>query len=152
MLSHTADYALRALLVLGRNYGQRSVRADEVADATGTPRNYTAKVLNGLAKAGVVSSLRGPSGGFTLLQPPHAISLASIIDLFDEPHQHTKCLLGIRPCTPSEPCAAHHTWTAIMRARREPLTTVTLGDLLGSEALMAAEAASPIESSAIATV
>ena len=134
MLSHTADYALRALLVLGRNYGQRSVRADEVADATGTPRNYTAKVLNGLAKAGVVSSVRGPSGGFALLQPPHAISLASIIDLFDEPHQHTKCLLGIRPCTPTEPCAAHGTWTSVMRARREPLTSITLGDLLGLEA------------------
>lgn len=142
MLSHTADYALRALLVLGRNYGQRSVRADEVADATGTPRNYTAKVLNGLAKAGVVSSVRGPSGGFALLQPPHAISLANIIDLFDEPHQHTKCLLGVRPCTPSEPCAAHQTWTSVMRARREPLTSITLGDLLGMQACEAAAAVS----------
>ncbi|HVX38296.1 MAG TPA: Rrf2 family transcriptional regulator [Gemmatimonadaceae bacterium] len=152
MLSHTADYALRALLVLGRNYGQRSVRADEVADATGTPRNYTAKVLNGLAKAGVVSSLRGPSGGFALLQPPNSISLASIIDLFDEPHQHTKCLLGIRPCTPSEPCAAHHTWTAVMRARREPLTTITLGDLLGSEPAAFAESAGAPDAGAVATI
>ncbi len=130
MLSHTADYALRATLVLGRAYGRQSVRVDEIAEATGAPRNYLAKVLNALAKAGVVTSARGPSGGFALALAPESITLAQIIDQFDEPHQHTRCLLGNGPCTPDDPCNAHTQWTAVLEARRAPLVKLTLGDLL----------------------
>jgi len=39
VLSTTSDYALRAILVLARHYGQRPLRADEIADATAAPRN-----------------------------------------------------------------------------------------------------------------
>ena len=53
MLSCTADYALRAILVLARTGSDRPLRADEIADATGAPRNYLAKTLNALAKAGL---------------------------------------------------------------------------------------------------
>ena len=134
MLSHTSDYALRAALVLGRAYGRKTVRVDEIADATGAPRNYLAKVLNALAKAGVVTSARGPSGGFALAFPPESITLAHIIDQFDEPHRHTRCLLGNGPCTSDDPCAAHTQWNAVMQARREPLVRLTLGDLLSGRA------------------
>ena len=46
MISATSEYALRAALVLARQYGERSMRADEIADAIGAPRNYLAKILN----------------------------------------------------------------------------------------------------------
>lgn len=131
MLSVTADHALRALLVLGRHFGQRPVRADEIADSTGAPRNYLAKTLNVLAKAGVVSSSRGPLGGFTLAIAPERLSLAQVVDLFDEPRAQAKCMLGTAPCDPDRPCAAHVRWTAITDARRAPLCSTTIADLLG---------------------
>jgi Rrf2 family protein len=134
VLSHTSDYALRAALVLGRAYGRHAVRVDEIADATGAPRNYLAKVLNALAKSGLVTSSRGPTGGFALAFPPKSITLAQVIDHFDEPHRHTRCLLGNGACTPDEPCTAHTEWTAILQARREPLLRLTLADLLNGRA------------------
>lgn len=134
MLSHTSDYALRAALVLGQAYGRHTVRVDEIAAATGAPRNYLAKVLNALAKSGLVTSARGPSGGFALAFPPESITLAQVIDHFDEPHRHTRCLLGNGPCTPDEPCTAHTKWTAVLQARREPLLSLTLADLLSDRA------------------
>ncbi len=130
MLSNTSDYALRAALVLARAYGARTVRADEVAAATGTPRNYMAKVLNGLAKSGLVTSARGPAGGFMLAEAPQNVTLAEVIDVFDEPRRHTRCLLGNGPCNPLGPCAAHQAWSAVMVARRDALVKLTLADLL----------------------
>ena len=133
MLSNTADYALRAMLVLARAHGRRPVRADEIADATGAPRNYLAKTLNALAKAGLVVSARGPLGGFTLAAAPAAVTVAQVVDCFDEPRPHTRCLLGTGPCDAAHACAAHRRWTSVLAARRAPLATTTLADLLGSD-------------------
>ncbi len=131
MLSATSDYALRAILVLAREYGGRPVCADEIAESIGAPRNYLAKTLNALAKSGIVSSSRGPQGGFTLSTAPESLTLAAVIDLFDEPRAQARCLLGTVPCDPAHPCAAHHRWTALTAARRAPLATTTFADLLG---------------------
>ena len=130
MLSSTADYALRAILVLARHADRRVLPADEIADATGSPRNYMAKTLNALAKAGVVTSTRGALGGFSLAHDPSALSVASIVDLFDEPRPHERCLLGTRPCNPEAPCEAHHRWLEITNARRAPLASTTIAELI----------------------
>ena len=129
MLSHTSDYALRAVLLLARQ-PRRPMRAEEVAVAIGAPRNYLAKTLNALAKAGVVRSARGPLGGFALAIDAEALTLARVIDCFDEPRVQSRCMLGASPCDPARPCAAHHCWTAVTAARREPLATTTVADLL----------------------
>jgi Rrf2 family protein len=130
MLSATAEYALRAALVLAREFGKRPMRAEEIADATGAPRNYMSKTLNALTKAGVAVSARGPLGGFQLALPPELVSIADVIDCFDEPLENSRCLLGSAPCDSQHPCAAHQQWTAIIVARREPLARTTLSDLL----------------------
>jgi Rrf2 family protein len=132
VLSNSADYALRAVLVLSRSFGERAIHAEEIADATGTPRNYMSKILNLLAKAGVVTSSRGPTGGFTLAVSPTNITVAQVIDVFDEPKNHTRCLLGNGPCRPEKPCGAHNCWSGVLTQRREPLLATTLNDLLHS--------------------
>lgn len=134
MLSSTSEYALRAVLVLAQEHGQRTVTADEIARRTGAPRNYMAKTLNALAKAGLVSSTRGPAGGFTLLVDPCALQVASVIDCFDDNPGNGHCLLGEGACNPAEPCAAHRRWHAIQEARRAPLTGTTVHDLLATPA------------------
>ena len=129
MLSSTSDYALRAILFLARHDGTAR-RADEIAQATGAPRNYMAKTLNALAKAGIVSSARGPLGGFTLTAAPDTLTIAQVIDCFDEPRPQRRCLLGSAPCDPAKPCPAHGRWSAIKDARRSPLDDTTVADLL----------------------
>ena len=145
MLSTTSDYALRAILVLARHHGRHPLRADEIADATAAPRNYLAKTLNALAKAGLVTSARGPTGGFALAVAPEDLTLARVIDCFHEPRPQTRCLLGTAPCDPARACAAHHRWTAIRQAQRAPLATTTVADLLGGRAPGVAPAATPVD-------
>ena len=134
MLSSTSDYALRAILVLAQATDGRPLRADQIARATGSPANYLAKTLNALAKAGLVNSTRGPFGGFVLAIPAAELSLARIIDCFDEPRPQTRCLLGSAPCDPRRPCTAHERWTAVKATRRAALANTTVADLVVSTA------------------
>ncbi len=141
MLSSTADYALRAVLVLAGENWRRPLRADEIADATGAPRNYMAKTLNALVKAGLLTSARGPLGGFSLAVTPESLTLARIIDCFGEPRRHSRCLLGNKPCDSNKPCTAHEMWLQITATRREPLATTTIADLIGTSISRAPSAA-----------
>ncbi|MCC7052382.1 MAG: Rrf2 family transcriptional regulator [Gemmatimonadaceae bacterium] len=120
------------MLVLAQEPETHTVTADEIARRTGAPRNYMAKTLNQLAKAGIVSSSRGPSGGFSLLVAPADLRVATIIDCFDDAPANGHCLLGAGACNPADPCAAHTRWRAIQHIRRAPLTDTTVRDLLGS--------------------
>ena len=132
MLSSTSDYALRAILVLAQAEHGQPMRAAAIARATGSPANYRGKTLNALAKAGLVASARGPMGGFTLLVPADKLSLARIVDCFEETRPNTRCLLGNRPCDGRHPCRAHVRWNAVLAARRSALADTTVADLLGS--------------------
>lgn len=130
MLSKTADYALRALLVLGTRDAGRPLTAESIAELTGAPSNYMSKTLGALAKAGLVRGTRGPTGGFALATAADEISIARIADLFREAASSPRCLLGNGPCNPDAPCAAHRRWRALAAATRRPLVTTTLADLL----------------------
>ncbi len=134
MFGRTADYALRALLLLAhKEYHGRYLRADEIAHAIGAPRNYTSKVLNEVAKAGLIKSSRGPTGGFQLAKAAHTISVGSVVDVFVAPTVNSRCLNGNGPCNPNRPCAAHHRWTSVIRAQRAPLDTTTIADLVDNK-------------------
>ena len=135
MVSHTADYALRAVLLLARDGEERAVPADEIAALTGAPRSYMAKVLNAVAKSGLIRGTRGPAGGFVLAFPASEITLGRIIDLFDTAPQNPRCMLGDGPCDQAHPCQVHSTWQAVSTARRLPLLTTTVADLLEGRVL-----------------
>ena len=141
MLSQTAEHALRAVLFLAQRAPGESVAADAIADALGAPRNYLSKTLNALAREGIVSSMRGPTGGFRLAAAPERLTLAEVVRAFDGPPEHTVCLLGGRPCRDDHPCDAHFRWKAVAHGVWEPLRRTTVADLLGRTAFEMGEVA-----------
>jgi Rrf2 family protein len=132
LLSVTAEYALRAVLVLARN-ASRPMRADEVAAVIGAPRNYLAKTLNSLAKAGIASSMRGPLGGFALAVSSDSLTVADIASVFDARKPERMCLLRDRSCDPTDPCSAHAPWSNVSQSARDAMT-MTIATLLGEPA------------------
>ena len=132
MLSSTSDYAVRAILALAQADTGRPMRADEIARATGAPANYLATTLKALGKAGSVTSARGPRGGFPLALPADELTLARIVDCFDDARPATQCLLGTRACDARHPCRAHERWTAVQQSRRAALADTTVADLLAA--------------------
>lgn len=131
MLSQTAEHAIRALLYLAGESADRAASTDEVATAIDAPRNYLAKTLNALARVGILSSTKGPGGGYQLRVAPEDLAVSRVIEEFDPPAERHMCLLGGRPCDAEHPCAAHDRWVEMWRRSREPLRHTMLADLLG---------------------
>ncbi len=132
-LSQTAEYALRAVLFLARQPEGARVPADAIATALGAPRNYLSKTLGLLAREGLITGVRGPTGGFRLERSPEEVTLAEVVELFEEPVGTGRvCLEGGRACNGEAPCGAHARWTEVRRAARAPMEETVLADLLGS--------------------
>jgi Rrf2 family protein len=131
MLSQTAEYALRAVLHLAREGGDGPLRVGDVASALGAPANYLSKILHTLAKAGVLSSRRGPTGGFELARRPTEIALADVIGLFDRLEEGEVCLLRGAPCDRDDPCLAHGRWREVFGSVRRFFRETTIAELAG---------------------
>jgi len=123
---------LRATLYLGRLADSGFISAGQVAEALGTPPNYTSKTLRQLARRGILSSLRGPSGGFTLRVDPSELTVSRLLDAVDDVVETPSvCLLGDQPCNAVAPCAAHRKWAEVQDQATEILERTTVADLLG---------------------
>jgi Rrf2 family protein len=78
-LSLRGEYALRALVVLGQNYGQDVVRIQTISEKQNVPKRFLEQILNDLRSAGVVQSKRGVAGGYRLAMAPEKIMLATVV-------------------------------------------------------------------------
>jgi Rrf2 family transcriptional regulator, cysteine metabolism repressor len=78
-LSTRGEYALRALLVLGENYGPGVVRIQTISAEQNIPKRFLEQILNDLKSAGIVESKRGIAGGYRLARSPQQVTLAAVI-------------------------------------------------------------------------
>jgi len=130
LLSRTSRYALRATAFLaGRAAEERPTPVAEIAAALGVPRNYLSKVLQQLARRGLLVSERGPRGGFRLASPPEAIRLLEVVETVEPRTAERDCLLGRPVCSDETPCAAHSHWREVSDAVERFLGETTLAEL-----------------------
>jgi Rrf2 family protein len=134
MLSRTGLYALQALLHLAVQGNGTQVSASAMADALEIPRTYLAKVLQRLAREGVLESTRGAGGGYRLVADPARLTVAGAVAPFEELRAPQTCLMG-GACDLTNPCAAHARRTAWNQAAMEILEQTTLADLLSGAPL-----------------
>ncbi|MBX3323315.1 MAG: Rrf2 family transcriptional regulator [Phycisphaeraceae bacterium] len=94
MLSQTVEYALRAMIHLASLTPDSSVNSKAIADHTQVPKGYLSKILRDLVVAELITSQRGPNGGFTLARTPAQISMLDVVNAVDQIDRITKCPLG----------------------------------------------------------
>lgn len=94
MIAKTSEYALRAMVLLGENPGARLTLV-VIAAHTKVPSSYLSKVLQNLVRAGLVTSLRGPSGGFALARAASRITVYDVVQAVDPIARITACPLGL---------------------------------------------------------
>jgi len=133
MLNQTVEYALRAVIHIGRDPSV-SFRASEVAKAIDAPRDYVAKILGQLVRAGILESGRGPCGGFRLSGPPEETRLADVVDVFGQSTAR-RCLLGHGVCGETPSCAVHKRWAPIATSLNSFFADTTLADLMLNRSL-----------------
>ena len=128
-MSRTAEHAVPALLHIAAR-GPGAVKAADIAASLGAPPNYLSKTLHALAGAGILSSRRGPTGGFRLAVQPDQLTLARIIEVVDDPAPKDMCLIDDARCSDRTPCAVHGRWKHVSQQVWGPLRGTTLADLL----------------------
>ena len=132
-ISKLTDYGTVVLAHLAEH--QASVRsAADVATATGIAPPTVSKLLKSLARAGLVTSTRGASGGYRLSRAPHEISAADVIDALEGPVSITECSATDGDCEHEGVCSVGNAWQRINVAIRRALRDVTLNDLVRSNA------------------
>lgn len=103
-LTKKADYALMAMKHLAEQPGRTARSAKDVADAFDIPPEALAKILQRLAKAGLLHSQHGINGGYALARPAHTVSAFEVIKAIDGPLFITSCVTVRGECDQSERC------------------------------------------------
>jgi len=128
-LSNTTGHAIRALVCLaGSENPQSNIR--EIADCSGVPAAYLAKIMKKLNDAGLVSSKRGIHGGIWLARPPAQINLLDISEAIEGEDFLGKCLLGEEFCSDLQDCPTHTFWVKNRELIRRELEHTKLSELL----------------------
>lgn len=130
MFSQTIEYALRAFIYIARQSPQ-TVRLREIATEVGAPPRYLAKLLASLARAGFLSSTRGPHGGYQLAKRETPATLADLTAVFDPAHPR-RCLLGRGICGQTPGCSVHKHWAPIAHAMDTFLADTTVAELVSA--------------------
>src|SRR3954469_22945329 len=130
MLSQTVEHALRAALHIAREH-PRSIPVGDVATAVDAPRGYLAKILGDLARANILESSRGPTGGFRFRIPPEELALVDVVNAIEGTRER-RCLLGRGKCGENPSCTAHTRWAPIASDVDAFFGKTTLADLLHS--------------------
>ena len=109
MFSKTAEYALRATIFIAQKGTIDSkLGIEEIAKAIDSPESFTAKILQMLTKEDkVVSSVRGPHGGFYLTSQSRKLPARAILEAVNEDDILRKCVLGLHHCSETNPCPMH---------------------------------------------
>jgi Rrf2 family protein len=94
MFSNTVEYALRAIVHLAYEAPAARTTA-QIAEATLVPRDYLSKILQDLAKAGIVRTQRGVGGGVSLARPPEELTILDVVNAIEPIERISKCPLGL---------------------------------------------------------
>ncbi len=129
-LSRTCDYAMRALIELGRNRRRAWMPAVAVAQRAGVPLPFLHKIVGRLVRAGLVETRAGPRGGLRLRQEPRSISLLSVFEAIEGPLALSDCLDGAGACARSRRCTGRQALAGVQRSLQRDLNRITLARLL----------------------
>jgi Rrf2 family protein len=134
ILSSTCKYAIRATIYLAINEGEnKKISINKIAEALDIPTPFLGKILQNLVKDKILSSSKGPHGGFGLARKPKDISLLDIIEVIDGKEIFEECLIGLRSCSnkgpDSVPCPTNRKFKPISDQMYEFFKNETIENL-----------------------
>ncbi len=119
-ITRETDYALRSVHYLARQSG-RVCMVEEIAAAMEVPRSFLAKIIQKLAREGLVGSRRGAGGGYVLARPAAEITFYDVISAIEGPPIMNLCALEPERCERSGHCRLHPIWVQVRSEVEEVL-------------------------------
>lgn len=141
MISSRSRYALRALLDLSQHPPGKPVLVNEIAGRQNIPLNFLHQILLDLKLAGLVTSRKGPGGGFTLARPPEEITLADVLKSIEGPTLALACQGSKQDCACPHPeaCAIRNALAAASEEMERLLRETSLATLRADQSSLDTE-------------
>ncbi len=130
MLTKSGLHAVRAVVALAKLPEGTYAGAVRIAREIGAPQTYLGKLLQTLAREGLVESQKGLGGGFRLARDPRNINVLDVVEPFEHVSRWTGCILGRPECSDTDPCAIHDRWKAVRDAYLRMLRRATIAELV----------------------
>lgn len=133
LYSRSAEYAIRALIPLADLPAGEFALVKTLAADTSIPSHFLAKLLQDLARIGVLRSTKGPHGGFRLNMPAKELSMLRIVEAIDGPGRFDRCLGGADECNDKVACGMHDSWIVLRSRIMDYLGGTSIADLAKAE-------------------
>lgn len=128
MFSQTVEYALRAVIHLAHEAPAGRTTA-QIAEATRVPKDYLSKILQGLAKKGILQTQRGVGGGISLSKSPEELTILDVVNAVEPIVRYTTCPL-LLPNHGANLCPLHKRMDSAMATVEEAFRNSTLAEVL----------------------
>ena len=128
-LTSKGRYAVTAMLDLALHTGEGPVTLAGISERQGISLSYLEQLFTRLRKQGLVTSTRGPGGGYTLGRSAHTIPVSDVVTAVDESVDATRCG-GRGDCQGGKRCLTHDLWTELSDQIYSFLNEITLGHLV----------------------
>ena len=131
-LTTKGRFAVTAMIDLALHNGEGPVTLAEISERQKISLSYLEQLFGKLRRQTLVSSVRGPGGGYNLAKPLDVVSVADIIMAVDEPIDATQCG-GRENCRDERKCITHDLWMSLNDHIFDYLRSVTLGQLVAKQ-------------------
>lgn len=117
MFSKATEYALRATIYIAqKSTEEKKLGIEEISKGIDSPQSFTAKILQSLTRDNkIVSSVRGPNGGFYMTNKAKKLPVRSVLLAMGEDAMLEKCVLGLKLCSETQPCPMHAEYKSIKK-------------------------------------
>ena len=132
LFSRSCEYGIKACIHIGKASAKNElVKLKEVASAIGSPEAFTAKILQQLARSGMISSIKGHTGGYFIAKENlDKLMIADVVIAIDGPDLLKGCALGLENCNDEKPCPVHDQYKAVRNGLVSMLNTTSIIDLV----------------------
>ncbi|MRI34548.1 Fe-S cluster assembly transcriptional regulator IscR [Endozoicomonas sp. OPT23] len=128
-LTTKGRYAVTAMLDLALHAGQGPIALADISERQGISLSYLEQLFSRLRRGDLVSSIRGPGGGYRLSRDVETIYVAEVIDAVNESVDATRCH-GSGACQKGAKCLTHDLWHDLSYQIHEFLSGISLADLV----------------------
>jgi len=132
-LTTKGRFAVTAMVDLAMRQTRGPVTLAAISERQHISLSYLEQLFGKLRRAKLVSSVRGPGGGYNLAQPVQGITVADIVTAVDETLDATQCG-GRENCHEEKRCMTHDLWATLNEKMYDYLSSVTLADLVAHQA------------------
>jgi Rrf2 family protein len=141
MLSKKTRYAIKALVVLGKNFGEAPMQISKIASEEHIPKKFLEQILLDLRNAGLLYSKKGAGGGYGLVKDPAEIFVVQVLRLTGGPVALLPCVSlnfyqKCDECSNEATCGVRDVFLEVRNATLKILTETSIADVILREGLL----------------